>query len=145
MLLSLLQSIGYHQEQLLGDTGTLHYEMMRDNGGLLGVNACISLEQPPSVERLNGAIWEARISGKVVCVSLPKVKAAVSAWKMPILVRITIIKRRHGLTLILGELFALCPYSTTGSAVEAVLDSSRYFVLKIEHEGLYLPGTTLYE
>lgn len=37
----------------------------------------------------------------------------------------------------LGELFALCPYSTTGSAVEAVLDSSRYFVLKIEHEGLY--------
>ncbi|CDS09945.1 hypothetical protein LRAMOSA02622 [Lichtheimia ramosa] len=34
-----------------------------------------------------------------------------------------------------GELFALCPYSTTGNAVEAVLDSSRYFVLKIEHEG----------
>ncbi|KAF7727369.1 hypothetical protein EC973_007612 [Apophysomyces ossiformis] len=33
-----------------------------------------------------------------------------------------------------GELFALCPYVAGSNAVEAVLDSSRYFVLKIEHE-----------
>lgn len=97
MLLSLLQSIGYHQEQLLEDTGTLHYEMMRYNEGISmeslgGRNSCISTEQqPPSTERLNGAIWEARISGRAVCVSLPKVKAAVSAWKMPTLVRLTIM------------------------------------------------------
>ncbi|KAI7854720.1 hypothetical protein BDC45DRAFT_507952 [Circinella umbellata] len=34
-----------------------------------------------------------------------------------------------------GELFALCPYNPATNSVEAVLDSSRYFVLKIEHEG----------
>jgi len=34
-----------------------------------------------------------------------------------------------------GELFAQAPYDTTGTAVEAVLDSSRYFVLRVEGEG----------
>ncbi|KAI9365857.1 hypothetical protein BD770DRAFT_377393 [Pilaira anomala] len=34
-----------------------------------------------------------------------------------------------------GELFAVCPYEIHGNSVEAVLDSSRYFVLKIESEG----------
>ncbi|ORZ04007.1 adaptin ear-binding coat-associated protein 1 NECAP-1 [Syncephalastrum racemosum] len=34
-----------------------------------------------------------------------------------------------------GELFALCPYDPASNSVEPVLDSSRYFVLKIEHEG----------
>ncbi|KAI9276417.1 hypothetical protein BY458DRAFT_120518 [Sporodiniella umbellata] len=34
-----------------------------------------------------------------------------------------------------GELFAVCPYDLQSSSVEAVLDSSRYFVLKIENEG----------
>ncbi|KAI8388793.1 adaptin ear-binding coat-associated protein 1 [Radiomyces spectabilis] len=34
-----------------------------------------------------------------------------------------------------GELFAVCPYEIQGNSVEGVLDSSRYFVLKIEHEG----------
>ncbi|KAI8141866.1 hypothetical protein BJV82DRAFT_617829 [Fennellomyces sp. T-0311] len=34
-----------------------------------------------------------------------------------------------------GELFALCPYNPSTNSVEPVLDSSRYFVLKIEHEG----------
>ncbi|KAJ1925248.1 hypothetical protein IWQ60_001981 [Tieghemiomyces parasiticus] len=33
-----------------------------------------------------------------------------------------------------GELFAACNYDKTGSSVEPVLDSSRYFVLKIEDE-----------
>ncbi|KAG0165279.1 hypothetical protein DFQ28_011072 [Apophysomyces sp. BC1034] len=36
---------------------------------------------------------------------------------------------------ITGELFATCPYDSSSNSVEAVLDSSRYFVLKIEHEG----------
>ena len=30
-----------------------------------------------------------------------------------------------------GELFAKCPYDLEGTAVEAVVDSSRYFVIKI--------------
>ncbi|ORX55634.1 adaptin ear-binding coat-associated protein 1 NECAP-1 [Hesseltinella vesiculosa] len=34
-----------------------------------------------------------------------------------------------------GETFAVCPYDPTSNAVEGVLDSSRYFVLKIESEG----------
>ncbi|GAA5810078.1 hypothetical protein MFLAVUS_003496 [Mucor flavus] len=34
-----------------------------------------------------------------------------------------------------GEIFAVCPYEIQGNSVEAVLDSSRYFVLKIESEG----------
>ncbi|KAI8991966.1 hypothetical protein BDF20DRAFT_847545 [Mycotypha africana] len=34
-----------------------------------------------------------------------------------------------------GELFAVCPYDPNSNSVEAVLDSSRYFVLKIESEG----------
>ncbi|CAO3622265.1 unnamed protein product [Cunninghamella blakesleeana] len=34
-----------------------------------------------------------------------------------------------------GELFAVCPYDSSSNSVEAVLDSSRYFVLKIENEG----------
>ncbi|KAI8990173.1 adaptin ear-binding coat-associated protein 1 [Pilobolus umbonatus] len=34
-----------------------------------------------------------------------------------------------------GELFAMCPYEPHSNSVEAVLDSSRYFVLKIVNEG----------
>jgi len=34
-----------------------------------------------------------------------------------------------------GELFAQASYDKTGTAVEAVLDSSRYFVLRVEGEG----------
>ncbi|KAI8090054.1 adaptin ear-binding coat-associated protein 1 [Halteromyces radiatus] len=34
-----------------------------------------------------------------------------------------------------GEVFAVCPYDPASNSVEAVLDSSRYFVLKIENEG----------
>ncbi|KAI8351219.1 adaptin ear-binding coat-associated protein 1 [Choanephora cucurbitarum] len=34
-----------------------------------------------------------------------------------------------------GETFAVCPYDPQSNSVEAVLDSSRYFVLKIESEG----------
>lgn len=34
-----------------------------------------------------------------------------------------------------GELFAMCPYDVGSNSVEAVLDSSRYFVLKIESDG----------
>lgn len=33
-----------------------------------------------------------------------------------------------------GELFALCPYDLSGQSVESVLDSSRYFVLRVESE-----------
>ncbi|KAI8882830.1 adaptin ear-binding coat-associated protein 1 NECAP-1 [Backusella circina FSU 941] len=34
-----------------------------------------------------------------------------------------------------GEVFAVCPYEVNSNSVEAVLDSSRYFVLKIESDG----------
>ncbi|KAJ1657198.1 hypothetical protein IWQ61_003366, partial [Dispira simplex] len=34
-----------------------------------------------------------------------------------------------------GELFAQCNYDQQGVAVEPVLDSSRYFVLKVEDQG----------
>ncbi|KAI8340899.1 hypothetical protein BC941DRAFT_418535 [Chlamydoabsidia padenii] len=34
-----------------------------------------------------------------------------------------------------GEVFAVSPYDPNSNSVEAVLDSSRYFVLKIENEG----------
>lgn len=33
-----------------------------------------------------------------------------------------------------GDLFALCPYDVSGQSVEPVLDSSRYFVLRVENE-----------
>ncbi|CAO3608622.1 unnamed protein product [Mucor fragilis] len=35
----------------------------------------------------------------------------------------------------IGEVFAVCPYEVHSNSVEAVLDSSRYFVLKIESDG----------
>jgi Protein of unknown function (DUF1681) len=38
--------------------------------------------------------------------------------------------------ILIGDLFAICPYDPNDtSSVEPVLDSSRYFVLRIENEG----------
>lgn len=48
-----------------------------------------------------------------------------------------IIDNRDMLTYLLhlGEVFAVSPYDPNSNSVEAVLDSSRYFVLKVENEG----------
>ena len=63
-------------------------------------------------------------------------QAACVCWSMPIRVRfvwkMASLVRRRALTL--GDLFAMCPYDITGKSVEAVLDSSRYFVLRVEHD-----------
>ncbi|EJU00768.1 adaptin ear-binding coat-associated protein 1 NECAP-1 [Dacryopinax primogenitus] len=54
--------------------------------------------------------------------------------------RLKVIERGEQCIIILedpntGELFAQAPYDKTGAAVEAVLDSSRYFVFRVEGEG----------
>ena len=63
-------------------------------------------------------------------------QAACVCWSMSILVRfvwkMARLVRRRALTS--GDLFAMCPYDITGKSVEAVLDSSRYFVLRVEHD-----------
>ncbi|EUC66314.1 adaptin ear-binding coat-associated protein [Rhizoctonia solani AG-3 Rhs1AP] len=54
--------------------------------------------------------------------------------------RMRIIERNTGCMIRLedpqtGEVFAQAPYDVTGLSVEAVLDSSRYFVLRAEDQG----------
>ncbi|KAF8759884.1 hypothetical protein RHS01_01480 [Rhizoctonia solani] len=54
--------------------------------------------------------------------------------------RMRIIERNSGCSIRLedsqtGEVFAQAPYDVTGMSVEAVLDSSRYFVLRAEDQG----------
>ncbi|QRV87989.1 hypothetical protein RhiJN_16007 [Ceratobasidium sp. AG-Ba] len=54
--------------------------------------------------------------------------------------RMRIIEKGAGCSIRLedpttGSLFAQAPYDVTGMAVEAVLDSSRYFVLRAEDQG----------
>ncbi|CAE6450356.1 unnamed protein product [Rhizoctonia solani] len=54
--------------------------------------------------------------------------------------RMRIIERSSGCSIRLedsqtGEVFAQAPYDVTGLSVEAVLDSSRYFVLRAEDQG----------
>ncbi|CAE6451247.1 unnamed protein product [Rhizoctonia solani] len=54
--------------------------------------------------------------------------------------RMRIIERNSGCSIRLedsqtGEVFAQAPYDVTGLSVEAVLDSSRYFVLRAEDQG----------
>ncbi|KAH7343297.1 adaptin ear-binding coat-associated protein 1 NECAP-1 [Rhizoctonia solani] len=54
--------------------------------------------------------------------------------------RMRIIERNSGCSILLedlqtGEVFAQAPYDVTGLSVEAVLDSSRYFVLRAEDQG----------
>lgn len=56
-------------------------------------------------------------------------------WKIIALVRELYLKSTTLANKTLGELFAMCPYEIGSSSVEAVLDSSRYFVLKIESDG----------
>ncbi|KAK0527029.1 hypothetical protein OC834_004575 [Tilletia horrida] len=53
--------------------------------------------------------------------------------------RLRIIAKGEGCNIRLedkdsGELFAVAPYDLSGAAVEPVLDSSRYFVLRVESE-----------
>lgn len=56
-------------------------------------------------------------------------------WKIIVLVSLISFFHSFSHTNRLGEIFAVCPYEIQGNSVEAVLDSSRYFVLKIESDG----------
>lgn len=61
---------------------------------------------------------------------------AAPLWKG----RLRVIERSAGLTLLLedantGAVFAQAPYNASNRSVEAVLDSSRYFVLRVEDSG----------
>ncbi|KAH7107623.1 adaptin ear-binding coat-associated protein 1 NECAP-1 [Auriculariales sp. MPI-PUGE-AT-0066] len=52
--------------------------------------------------------------------------------------RLRILEQSTGLTIQLEDastVFAQAPYSATSRSVEAVLDSSRYFVLRVEDQG----------